>query len=411
MSPNDLRIATKAIHAGQQPDPTTGAIMTPVYMTSTYIQSEPGVHQGYDYSRSGNPTRTALEANLAGLEGGKYGLSFASGLAAENTLLHLLGHGDHVVSARDVYGGTYRLFEQVWRQLGVTYTTVDATSLVEIKEAIQPNTRMVWLESPSNPLLTCSDIQAAVELAKPSKAWVVVDNTFATPILQQPLSLGADVVLHSVTKYLGGHSDVIGGALITNNDELHDRLRFLQNATGSVPGPMDCFLVLRGTKTLSVRMKQHCENAMIIAEHLAAHPEVERVYYPGLENNPSHAVAKRQMTGFGGMVSVELAGDFARNRRFACSTQLFSLAESLGGVESLINHPASMTHASIPKEERERGGLSDSLMRLSVGIEDAQDLIEDLEQAITRSKSPRTGEVVPDRENGMADQVTLKRAC
>ena len=411
MSQSDMRIATKAIHAGQKPDPSTGAIMTPVYLTSTYIQSAPGVHQGYDYSRSGNPTRTALEANLAGLEGGKYGLSFASGLAAENTLLHLLGNGDHVVSARDVYGGTYRLFDQVWRQLGVSYTTVDATDLSELREAIRPNTRMLWLESPSNPLLTCSDIQAAVELAKSSGAWVVVDNTFATPVLQQPLQLGADIVLHSVTKYLGGHSDVIGGALITNDDEIHDRLRFLQNATGSVPGPMDCFLVLRGTKTLSVRMKQHCENAMIIAEHLAGHPEVERVYYPGLADNPSHAVAKRQMTGFGGMVSVELAGDFARNQRFACSTRLFSLAESLGGVESLINHPASMTHASIPKEERERGGLRDSLMRLSVGIEDAQDLIEDLEQAIEVSRTEKAvAATVPDAHVSQA-QATLKRAC
>ena len=410
MPESNLKIATKAIHAGQYPDPATGAIMTPVYLTSTYIQSEPGVHQGYDYSRSGNPTRTALEANLAGLEGGRHGLAFASGLAAENTLLHLLKSGDHIVSARDVYGGTYRLFERVWKQLGVTYTTVDATSLVEIRDAIQPNTKMVWLESPSNPLLTCTDIQGAVDLAKATNAKVVVDNTFATPILQRPLALGADVVLHSVTKYLGGHSDVIGGALVTSDDELHEQLRFLQNATGSVPGPMDCFLVLRGTKTLSVRMKQHCENAMIIAEHLVSHPEVERVYYPGLKDNPSHAVACKQMEGFGGMVSVELNGDFERNRRFACSTKLFALAESLGGVESLINHPASMTHASIPKAERERGGLRDSLMRLSVGIEDASDLIEDLDQAIARSK---TGNV-PVRQADVAcvePSHGLNRAC
>ncbi len=410
MPESDLKIATKAIHAGQYPDPATGAIMTPVYLTSTYIQSEPGVHQGYDYSRSGNPTRTALEANLAGLEGGRHGLAFASGLAAENTLLHLLESGDHIVSARDVYGGTYRLFDRVWKQFGVSYTTVDATNLEDIRNAIQPNTKMVWLESPSNPLLTCTDIEGTVDLAKGTNAKVVVDNTFATPILQRPLALGADVVLHSVTKYLGGHSDVIGGALVTNDDDLHEQLRFLQNATGSVPGPMDCFLVLRGTKTLSVRMKQHCENAMIIAEHLVSHPEVQRVYYPGLKDNPSHAVACKQMEGFGGMVSVELNGDFERNRRFACSTKLFALAESLGGVESLINHPASMTHASIPKEERERGGLRDSLMRLSVGIEDPRDLIDDLDQAIARSK---TGNV--HVHNGDVTQVgpdcRLNRAC
>ncbi len=408
MSETDLKIATQAIHAGQSPDLATGAIMTPVYMTSTYIQSEPGVHRGYEYSRSGNPTRTALDANLAGLEGGRHGLAFASGLAAENTLLHLLSSGDHIVSARDVYGGTYRLFEQVWRQFGLTYTTVNATSLDEIKDAIQPNTKLLWLESPSNPLLTCTDIAAAVSLAASHQVKVVVDNTFATPILQRPLALGADIVLHSVTKYLGGHSDVIGGAIITNDDEIHDQLRFLQNATGSVPGPMDCFLVLRGTKTLAVRMKQHCDNAMEIATHLAAHPEVERVYYPGLEDNPSHAVACKQMDAFGGMVSVELAGDLERNRRFASSTKLFALAESLGGVESLINHPASMTHASIPKEERERGGLRDSLMRLSVGIEDVRDLIDDLEQAITCSKHP--GSMSEPLPQGMS-ATPMKRAC
>jgi len=388
VSEKELKIATKAIHAGQTPDPSTGAIMTPVYLTSTFVQSAPAEHQGYEYSRSANPTRTALEGNLAGLENGKHGLAFASGLAAENTLVHTLKPGDHILTARDVYGGTFRLFDKVWKKLGVSFTTINAHNLDEIKNGMQPNTKLVWLESPSNPLLTCTDIAAAVEIAHAGGAKVVVDNTFATPILQQPLSLGADIVVHSVTKYLGGHSDVVGGALITNDDELHEQIRFLQNAIGGVPGPMDCFLVLRGTKTLAVRMKQHCENARQIAQHLKSHPEVDRVFYPGLPDDPSHAVAKKQMSDFGGMVSVELHGDLERNRRFASSTKLFALAESLGGVESLINHPASMTHASIPKEEREKGGLRDTLMRLSVGIEDVGDLIDDLEQAIDASRDP-----------------------
>ncbi len=387
MSDNKLRLATRAIHAGQQPDPSTGAIMTPVYLTSTFVQSAPSEHLGYEYSRSGNPTRTALEGNLAALEDGQHGMCFASGLAAENTLLHLLSSGDHIVTARDVYGGTFRLFDKVWKQLGITFTTVNAWNLDEIQQAIQPNTKFVWLETPSNPLLTCTDIAAASEIAHAAGAIVVVDNTFATPILQQPLNLGADVVLHSVTKYLGGHSDVVGGALITNSDELHEKLRFLQNSAGGVPGPMDCFLVLRGTKTLPVRMKQHCENAARIAQYLTEHPEVERVYYPGLESDSSHDVACKQMSDFGGMVSLELQGDLERNRRFASNTKLFALAESLGGVESMINHPASMTHASIPKEERLKGGLKDTLMRLSVGIEDVDDLIDDLERAIATSKS------------------------
>lgn len=387
MDHKKLQIETLAIHAGQQPDPTTGAIMTPVYMTSTFVQSAPAEHQGYEYSRSGNPTRTALEENLAALEGGKYGLSFGSGLAAENTLLHILKSGDHIVTARDVYGGTFRLFDKVWKQLGVTFTAVNAYDLSEIKAAMRPETKLVWLESPSNPLLTCTDIVGASEIAHAGGALSVVDNTFATPILQQPLNLGADIVLHSVTKYLGGHSDVVGGALIVNDEELHDQLRFMQNAAGGVPGPMDCFLVLRGTKTLAVRMKQHCENAAKIAQHLLTHPEVERVYYPGLTDDPSHAIASKQMTDFGGMVSLELQGDLERNRRFASNTKLFALAESLGGVESMINHPASMTHAAIPKEEREKGGLRDTLMRLSVGIENVDDLIQDLDQAIAASSS------------------------
>ncbi len=381
-----LKIATQVVHAGQSPDPSTGAIMTPVYMTSTYVQNAPAEHKGYEYSRSGNPTRTALEANLAALENGKHGLSFASGLAAENAILHTLQSGDHIVTARDVYGGTFRLFDKVWKKFGISFTSVNAYNLDEIKNAIRPNTRIVWLESPSNPLLTCIDIAAVCDIAHAGSAKVVVDNTFATPILQQPLELGADIVVHSLTKYLGGHSDVVGGAVIINDDEIHERLRFLQNATGGVPGPMDCFLVLRGTKTLAIRMRQHCENAMRIAAHLKSHPEVERVYYPGLPDNPNYKIARQQMSGFGGMVSLELRGDLERNRRFASSTKLFALAESLGGVESLINHPASMTHASIPKEEREKGGLRDTLMRLSVGIEDVDDLIDDLDQAIEASK-------------------------
>jgi cystathionine gamma-lyase len=381
-----MKFATKAIHAGQSPDPTTGAIMTPVYLTSTFVQQAPAVHQGYEYSRSGNPTRTALEANLAALENGRHGLCFASGLAAENTLLHWLESGDHVVCARDVYGGTFRLFDKVWKQLGITATFINAYNLDEIRGALQPRTRLVWLESPTNPLLTITDLAAVSEIAHRHQAKVVVDNTFASPCLQQPLSLGADIVLHSTTKYLGGHSDVVGGAIVTNDEELFARLKFLQNAAGGVPGPLDSFLVLRGTKTLAVRMRQHCENAQRVAEHLVQHPEVEKVYYPGLSDNPYHALAARQMSGFGGMVSLELRGDLERNKRFASMTKLFALAESLGGVESMINHPATMTHASIPAAERLKGGLKDTLMRLSVGLEDVDDLIEDLDRAIRDSR-------------------------
>ncbi len=357
--------------------------MPPVFMTSTFVQESPAQHKGYEYSRSGNPTRTALEANIAGLENSEFALCFASGLAAENTILHLLKSGDHIVSARDVYGGTFRLFDKIWKQLGVTFTAVNAYDLDEVQAAFRPETKMLWLESPSNPLLSIIDIPGACEIAKDNDSMTVVDNTFATPILQQPLDLGADISLHSTTKYMGGHSDVIGGAIAVSDDDLHQQLRFLQNAAGGIPGPMDCFLVLRGIKTLDVRMQRHCENAMKIAEFLSEHPEVERVYYPGLASDPNHALASRQMEDFGGIVSLELKGDVERNRQFASNTKLFALAESLGGVESMINHPASMTHASIPKLEREKGGLKDTLMRLSVGIEDVDDLIEDLEQAIS----------------------------
>ena len=382
-----MRFPTKAIHAGQQPDPSTGAIMPPVYLTSTYVQSAPGEHLGYEYSRSGNPTRTALERSIAELEGGKHGMCFASGLAAENTILHLLQSGDHIVSARDVYGGTFRLFDQVWRQLGLDITFINAHNLDEVTGAIRDNTKFLWIESPSNPLLTVTDIAAAAEIAHAKNVQVVVDNTFATPCLQRPLEYGADLIVHSTTKYLGGHSDVIGGAIVTDNDELDEKLRYLQNALGGVPGPLDCFLVLRGIKTLAVRMQRHCENAIRVAQFLEQHDDVEYIYYPGLADDPAHEVASRQMCAYGGMVSLELTGGVDRNLRFIKSTQLFALAESLGGVESMINHPASMTHASIPREEREKGGLRDSLSRLSVGIEDVNDLIDDLDRAISESKS------------------------
>ena len=378
--------ATRAVHAGQLPDPATGAIMTPVYLTSTFVQDAPGQHAGYDYSRSGNPTRTALEANLASLEGGRFGLAFASGLASEHTVLHLLRSGDHVVASRDLYGGSYRLLTEVWRQLGVHCSFVDTSRCEEIEAAIRPATKQLWIETPSNPLLTISDIAAACDMAHRHDVQVVVDNTFATPFLQRPLELGADIVVHSTTKYLGGHSDVVGGAVITNDEAIFERLKFLQNAIGAVPGPLDCFLVLRGTKTLSVRMKEHCANAMAVSHLLKDHPEVRQVRYPGLESDPGHTIAARQMSGFGGMVSVELEGGIERNLRFATTLRVFSLAESLGGVESLVGHPATMTHAAIPKEERNRGGLADALVRLSVGIEDQKDLLEDLSRSIRDSR-------------------------
>ncbi|HEU4338540.1 MAG TPA: cystathionine gamma-synthase [Planctomycetota bacterium] len=374
--------STKAIHAGQEPDPATGAIMTPVYLTSTYVQSAPGVHKGFDYARTNHPTRLALERNIAALEGASHGLCFASGLAAETTFAATLSPGDHVVCGRDVYGGTYRLFTNVFQKFGVTFTFVNIHDLAELKRALRPDTKIVWLETPSNPLLTVTDLRAAAKLAHAKKARVVVDNTFATPYLQQPLSLGADVVVHSTTKYLGGHSDVVGGAIATSDKELFDRLKYLQNAMGGVPGPLDCFLVLRGIKTLAVRMRQHCENARKIAGFLKSRKDVKRVYYPGLPGHPQHEIAKRQMKDFGGMISLELDGGVERNIAFSTKTKLFALAESLGGVESLIGHPTTMTHASIPKAEREKGGLPDGLVRLSVGIEEVEDLIGDLDQAI-----------------------------
>jgi cystathionine gamma-lyase len=382
---NDFRFATKAVHAGQRPDPTTGAVMTPVYMTSTYVQDGPGVHKGFDYARTVNPTRLALEANLAALEGAEYGLCFASGMAATSTVIEALDAGDHVVSCNDLYGGTYRVFTKVFGRFGLTFSFVDATDLAAIEAAITAKTKLLWIETPSNPMLRLTDIKRVCEMAKKRGIKVCVDNTFATPALQQPLSLGADLVVHSTTKYLGGHSDVVGGCVVTNDKDLFDKLKFLQNAVGAVPGPMDCFLLLRGTKTLPIRMERHCENAGAVARHLLAHPEVAKVHYPGLPHHPGHEIAKAQMKDFGGMISFELKGDLERAKRMLTGVKVFALAESLGGVESLIGHPPTMTHGSIPREERLKSGLVDGLIRLSVGIEDKQDLIDDLDAAIAHS--------------------------
>jgi cystathionine beta-lyase/cystathionine gamma-synthase len=381
-APREPGFGTKAVHAGQEPDPATGAVMTPVYLTSTYAQSSPGVHKGYDYSRTANPTRTALEGNLAALEGGRHGLAFGSGMAAANTALDLLKSGDHVVAGNDLYGGTYRIMRRVFEPLGLSFTFVDTTDARAFEAAFRPTTRMAWIETPSNPLLRITDVRRCCDVARARGALSVVDNTFATPALQRPLALGADVVLHSTTKYLGGHSDVVGGALVLDDDDLHARLKFLQNAVGGVPGPLDCFLVLRGTKTLHLRMERHEANARRVAAWLEAHPSVSKAYYPGLASHPQHALAKRQMSGFGGMVSFEVEGGLDASRRVAERVRLFALAESLGGVESLLDCPAIMTHASIPAEERRKAGLEDGLLRLSVGIEDGDDLIADLEQAL-----------------------------
>lgn len=374
---------TKAIHAGQRPDPSTGAIMTPIYQTSTFVQQSPGKIVGeYDYSRAANPTRTAIEANLAALEGGKFGLCYSSGVAATGAVLHTLSAGDNVLLCDDVYGGTNRLFHRVFAQLGVQTTLVDMTDLNKLEDAFKPNTKLVWIETPTNPTLKCIDIEEVSKIAHAKGAKVAVDNTFATPYLQNPLALGADVVCHSTTKYIGGHSDAIGGALITNDEELHKQLKFIQLSEGAVPGIMECFLLLRSTKTLHIRMERHCANARRIAGYLNEHNAVERVIYPGLESHPQHEIAKKQMSDFGGMVTIYLKGDIEKARSMLERVHLFGLAESLGGVESLIEHPAIMTHASVPPEQRAKLGISDSLVRLSVGIENVEDLIEDLEQAL-----------------------------
>ena len=378
-----MKLATKLIHAGAEPDPSTGAIMTPIYQTSTYVQAAPAKHKGYEYARSQNPTRKALEDAYAIIENAKFALAFGSGVAATDSVMKLLNPGDEVVAANDMYGGSYRLFTKVWERYGIKFKYIDTTDAANVKAAVTTSTKLIWVETPTNPLMNISDIAAIAAIAKSANAWLCVDNTFASPYLQNPLDLGADMVMHSATKYLGGHSDVIQGALMMNDPELREKLYFIQKSCGAVPGPMDCFLVLRGIKTLHVRMKQHCENGEKIAHWLRSHPKVARVYWPGFEDSPGHAVAKKQMRGFGGMISFVLKDETVEAAtKVLSSTHLFSLAESLGGVESLINHPASMTHASIPREERIRNGLSDSLIRLSVGIEDADDLIEDLKQAI-----------------------------
>lgn len=378
-----MKLDTLAIHAGQHPDPGFGAIMTPVYLTSTYVQPYPAeVKDGYDYSRGKNPTRTALQENLAALEGGKHGLVFASGLAAIHTVLQTLKPGDHVVGGGDLYGGTYRLFTKIVERTGITFTFVDTTDLGAVEQAMTDATKLVWIETPTNPLLRVTDIRAVADLAHARGAKLCVDNTFATPMLQRPLSLGADLVMHSVTKYLGGHSDVIMGALVLNDDAWAEELGFLQFAVGAVPGPMDCFLVLRGTKTLHLRVERHCSNARAVAAFLDQHDAVAKVIYPGLESHPGHALATRQMDDYGGMVSFVLEGSVKDGMDLCTRTKVFALAESLGGVESLIEHPPSMTHASIPAEQRRASGLDDGLVRLSVGVEHPDDLIADLDQAL-----------------------------
>jgi len=377
-----MRFDTLAIHAGQEPDPTTGAIMTPVYLTSTYVQAGPGEHKGYEYSRTQNPTRKALQDCLAALEGAKYGLAYASGLAATDNLMHLLNAGDHVVVSDDVYGGTFRIFDKVWKRHGLDFSFVDLSNPDAFAAAITPKTKMVWVESPTNPMLKLIDLARIAETAKKRGILSVCDNTFMTPYFQRPLDLGFDVVTHSTTKYLNGHSDVVGGFACTSHDDLAEKMYFLQNAVGGVSGAMDSFLVLRGVKTLGVRMERHAQNAMKVAEFLASHPKVNKATYPGLTSHPQHALARKQMTGFGGMLTFDIKGGLEAARTFLKTVKVFACAESLGGVESLIEHPAIMTHASVPKETREVLGISDGLIRLSVGIEDAQDLIDDLKQAL-----------------------------
>lgn len=378
-----MKQATKYIHAGAEPDPSTGAIMTPIFQTSTYVQEAPGKNKGYEYARSQNPTRTALERAFAEIENAQYALAFSSGVAATDAVIKLLEPGDEVVCGNDMYGGTYRLFTKVFEKFGIRFNYIDTHDVSTIAKAITGKTKLVWLETPTNPLMNITDIAAVAAITNPKNILLAVDNTFASPYLQNPIDLGADIVMHSVTKYLGGHSDVIQGSLMMNSPELRDKLYFIQKSCGAVPGPMDCFLVLRGIKTLHVRMKAHCENGAKIAHWLRNHPKIGKVYWPGFEDHPGYNIAKRQMRDFGGMLSFVLKNDSVEEAmRVLSSTKLFALAESLGGVESLINHPASMTHASIPREERIKNGLTDSLIRLSVGIEDADDLVADLEQAI-----------------------------
>jgi len=378
-----MKFATKALHAGIEPDPSTGAIMTPIYQTSTYVQASPGNHKGYAYARGKNPTRTQLEKNLAALENAKYCLCFSSGMGAIDAVAKLLRPGDEVITGDDLYGGTYRMFTKVFEHFGIKFHFIDLKDANNINKHINNNTKLIWLETPTNPTMQIVDIAACAAIAKANNLLLAVDNTFASPYLQNPLDMGADIIMHSVTKYLGGHSDVVMGALCLNNDKLYEQLAFIHNSCGATPGPMDSFLVLRGIKTLHLRMQRHCENGKRIAEFLKTHPKISKVYWPGFTDHPNHAIAKKQMRDFGGMISFDIkSGSKEDAFKIASSTQVFSLAESLGGVESLINHPATMTHASIPQAERERVGVTDSLLRLSVGIEDIDDLLEDLKTAL-----------------------------
>lgn len=379
-----MKFSTRAIHAGQEPDPSTGAIMTPIYLTSTYVQESPGVHKGWEYSRTHNPTRKAYENCIANLEGGKFGFAFASGCAATTTVLHMLKHGDHVIAMDDMYGGTFRLFDKVLQHNGIEFSYVDLTDAENFSESIWSNTRMVWLETPTNPTLKLTDIEAIVKIAKEKNILVAVDNTFMSPYFQRPLDLGADIVVHSATKYIGGHSDVVGGAVVVNDAKLAEKLAFLSNSMGGVQGAFDSYMALRSLKTLPIRMKAHAENAMKVAEFLENHPLVEKVVYPGLKSHPQHELAKRQMSGYGGMITFFIKGGMEASRKFLESVQVFALAESLGGVESLIEHPAIMTHASVPPAQRAKLGIDDSLIRLSVGIEDCDDLLADLKQAFEK---------------------------
>lgn len=378
-----MKFGTKAIHAGVEPDPTTGAIMTPIYQTSTYVQESPAKHKGYAYARGANPTRNTLQKNIAALENGKFGLCFGSGMGATDAVIKLLNPGDEVITSNDLYGGSYRMFTKVFEKYGIKFHFTDMTNAAALASLVNEKTRLFWIETPSNPLMRITDIAACVALAKRSKALVAVDNTFASPYLQNPLDIGADIVMHSVTKYLGGHSDVIMGALVVNDEKLYQDLAFICNSCGAVPGPQDSFLVLRGIKTLHLRMERHCSNGRAVAEFLRNHPRVGKVYWPGFTDHPNHDLAKKQMRDFGGMISFVLKDDSeAAAKKMMESVRIFSLAESLGGVESLINHPASMTHASIPRDQRIKNGLSDSLIRLSVGVEDIEDLLNDLKQAL-----------------------------
>ncbi len=378
-----MKFGTKVLHAGIEPDPTTGAIMTPIFQTSTYVQAAPGDHKGYEYARTQNPTRNALQNNLAALENGKFGLCFSSGMGATDAIIKLLSPGDEVISTNDLYGGTYRIFTKVFEKYGIKFHFIPMNDVSDIEKLINSKTKLIWVETPTNPMMNIIDIAAVSEISKSKNVMLCVDNTFASPYLQNPLDQGADLVLHSVTKYLGGHSDVVMGAIITSNEKIHEDLKFIQNACGAVPGPQDCFLVLRGVKTLHLRMERHCSNAKQIVNYLSKHAKVEKIFYPGLTSHPNHEVAKKQMRDFGGMLSFTLKGNKMDDAlKILSGTKLFSLAESLGGVESLIGHPATMTHASIPKEEREKSGLVDTLIRLSVGVEDVEDLIADLEQAL-----------------------------